>query len=90
MDHCALQTIQFLEPIPYHLNVSQTDGQVCIGATNPARWEPINSDIKQILVAIKVVLAEPQEDSYVDDNVYNLYNKDRALYEKKAKESVQT
>ena len=77
-----------MEPIPYHLNVSQTDGQVCLGATNPARWEPVNSDIKQILLAIKAALAEPQEDSYVDDDVYGLFNKDNNLYLKKAKESV--
>ena len=80
--------MQFLEPIPYHLNVSQTDGQICIGATNPAKWEPVNSDIKQILVAIKAALSEPQEDSYVDDDIYNLFNKDRNLYQRIAKESV--
>ena len=78
-----------MEPIPYHLNVSQTDGQVCLGATNPASWEPVESDIKQILIAIKAALASPQEDSYVDDDVYHLFNKDNNLYLKKAKESVQ-
>lgn len=77
-----------MEPIPYHLNVSQTDGQVCLGATNPASWEPVNSDIKQILVAIKAALADPQQDSYIDDDVYSLFNQDNNLYLKKAKESV--
>ena len=77
-----------MEPIPYHLNVSQTDGQVCLGATNPASWEPVNSDIKSVLVAIKAALADPQQDSYVDDDVYSLFNKDNNLYLKRAKESV--
>ncbi|XP_065906261.1 ubiquitin-conjugating enzyme E2-17 kDa-like isoform X2 [Dysidea avara] len=80
--------VKFVHPIPYHLNVSQSDGQVCIGLLKPDQWDPSTSCIESILNAIAVTLAQPQLDSYVDDDVNSIYLHNRRLYEEKARCSV--
>jgi len=64
--------------------VSQSDGQVCIGLLKPDQWDPSTSCIESILNAIAVTLAQPQLDSYVDDDVNNTYLHNRKLYEENA------
>ena len=68
-----IQIIRFLSPIPYHLNVSQSNGQVCIGLLKADQWNPTTSCIEKVLNGIVVTLAQPQLDSYVDDEVNTEY-----------------
>ena len=73
--------------IPYHLNVGQSNGQICLGLLKPDKWNS-ESRIRTLLHAISVALVEPQEDSYVDDEVYYAYCHNKRLYEEKARKSV--
>ena len=82
------QIVKFLSPIPYHLNVSQSDGQVCIGLLKADQWNPTTSCIEKVLNGIVVTLAQPQLDTYVDDEVNNTYLHNRRAYEDKARRSV--
>ena len=68
--------------------MSQSDGQVCIGLLKPDQWNPTNSCIEKVLNGIVVTLAQPQIDTYVDDEVNNTYLHNRRAYEDKAKRSV--
>ena len=81
--------MQFVNPIPYHLNVGQSNGQVCLGILKANQWDPSESCIKILLHAISVSLSEPQVDSYVDDDVNTTYHHKRSLYEERARRSVQ-
>ena len=82
------QIVKFLSPIPYHLNVSQLDGQVCIGLLKADHWNPTTECIEKVLNSIVVTLAQPQLDTYVDDEVNNTYLHNRRAYEDKARRSV--
>lgn len=73
--------------IPYHLNVGQSTGQICLGLLKPDQWNS-ESRIRTLLHAISVALVEPQEDSYVDDEVYNTYSQNKGLYEERARKSA--
>ena len=80
--------MEFVSPIPYHLNVGQSNGQVCLGLLKANQWDPSESCIKILLHAVSVALSEPQVDSYVDDNVSSTYHNNRKLYEERARRSV--
>ena len=80
--------VRFLKPIPYHLNVGQSDGQVCIGLLKSDQWNPAVSCIESLLTTIFAALARPQPDSFVDDDVNTTYMHKRSVYEEKARLSV--
>jgi len=61
---------------------------VCIRLLKPDQWDPSTSCIENILNAIAVTLAQPQLDSYVDEDVNSTYLHNRNLYEENAKHSV--
>ena len=82
------QMVQFVDPVPYHLNVGQSNGQVCIGMLKPNQWDPSESCIKILLHAISVMLTDPQLDSHVDDEVNYTYHNNRSLYDERARKSV--
>ena len=80
--------IKFQNPIPYHLNVGQSDGIVCIGLLKPDQWDPAASCMENVLASILAALAKPQADSFVDDDVNNTYIHNNSLYQERAKRSV--
>ena len=82
--------VKFLKPIPYHLNVGQSDGQVCIGLLKSDQWNPTASNccIESVLTTIFAALARPQPDSIVDDDVNSTYMHNRSVYEERARRSV--
>lgn len=67
--------------------MSQSTGQICLGLLKPDQWNS-ESRIRTLLHAVSVALVEPQEDSYVDDEVYHAYSQNRRVYEEKARKSV--
>jgi len=77
--------IKFQKPIPYHLNVGQSDRLVCIGLLKLDQWNPASSCMENALASILAALAQPQADSFVDDDVNNNYIH---LYQQRAKRSV--
>ena len=77
--------VKFINIIPYHLNVGQSTGQVCLGLLN--KWDA-DSRIRTLLHAISGALVEPQLDSYVDDEVHYNFTHNKRLYEEKARKSV--
>ena len=79
--------MKFINPIPYHLNVSQLTGQICLGLLKADVWEPTSS-IKTLLHAISVSLTRPESDTFVDDDVNYNYHNNRGLYNEKAKKSI--
>ena len=79
--------MKFVNPIPYHLNVSQLNGQICLGLLKADAWEPTSS-IKTLLHAVSVSLTRPEPDTFVDDDVNYNYHNNRRLYNEKAQTSV--
>ena len=79
--------VNFTHPIPYHLNVGQGNGQVCIGLLKADQWKAENKIIT-VLHAISVALSDPEVNSFVDDDVNYNYHHNKTLYEQKARKSV--
>ena len=67
--------------------MGQSTGQICLGLLKPDQWNT-ESRIRTLLVAISVALVQPQEDSYVDDEVYHTYKQNKRLYEERARKSA--
>ena len=67
--------------------MGQLTGHICLGLLKPDQWN-FESRIRTLLHAISVALVNPQEDSYVDDEVYHTYFQNKRLYEEKARKSV--
>ena len=68
--------------------MSQSDGQVCIGLLKADQWNPTTSCLEKVLNGVVVTLAQPQLDSYVDDDVNSTYLHNRHQYEERARRSV--
>lgn len=86
--YCTLQVVRFVNPIPYHLNVDQSTGQICIGILKADNWNPATSCMENVLHGVAVALTNPQQNSFVDDEVYRTYVHQKSVYEEKARCSV--
>lgn len=78
-----------MEPFPYHLNVSQTTGQICLGllGADENKWEP-SFTVEHILNAIVAILIRPEVSTSMDHATLNDYHHFPWNYEKKAKDSA--
>ena len=77
-----------MAPFPYHLNVSQNSGQVCLGLLGDDKWEPAYMSLEHILQALVAILIRPEVTSAMDHDLLNNYHNFSGLYESKAKASA--
>lgn len=78
-----------MEPYPYHLNVSQKTGQVCLGLLGAGenKWDP-SFTIEHILNAIIAILIRPEVTTAMDHSTLNKYHHFPWEYNAMAKESA--
>ena len=91
--HCKILIslqVHFLEPIPYHLNISQKTGQVCLGLLGAGenKWEPTFT-MEHILNAIVAILIRPDVTTAMDHATLNNFHHFKWDYDKSAKQSAQ-
>lgn len=81
--------VHFLEPFPYHINVSQNTGQVCLGLLGAGenKWDPTFT-VEHILHAIIAILIRPEVTTAMDHATLNNYTHFRWNYDKFAKQSA--
>ncbi|XP_066282960.1 ubiquitin-conjugating enzyme E2-22 kDa-like isoform X1 [Branchiostoma lanceolatum] len=82
----APPVVHFLTPI-YHLNVSQTCGQVCLRFLSEDEWVA-GGTIEQVVSALFSLLIRPEEDNAFDHAVLNDYHHFRRQYDKFACDSA--
>ncbi|BGO97870.1 Ubiquitin-conjugating enzyme E2-16 kDa [Rhodotorula toruloides] len=78
-------TVKFTTRI-YHPNVTD-DGAICIGLLKSEAWKP-STKIEQILRALVQLLQEPNPDDALVASIAEVYNQDRATFNKNAQEWV--
>ncbi|XP_060081982.1 uncharacterized protein LOC132561273 [Ylistrum balloti] len=82
-------TISFdTDSIPYHLNVHQTFGQVCLGFLTDDNWSPAATSMEQIVNALFSLLARPEPGNSMDHELLNQYTHFRYNYDHNARASV--
>ncbi|XP_069120677.1 ubiquitin conjugating enzyme E2 B-like [Argopecten irradians] len=74
--------------IPYHLNVNQRLGQVCLGFLSEDNWSPTGTSMEMIINALFSLLARPEPENSMDHELLNQYTHFRINYNAKAQESV--
>lgn len=79
-------TVRFLTPI-YHLNVSPTAGNVCLGFLNEENWLPTRC-VRDVLSAVFSLLIKPEPENYAGQDLLEAYNHTRAVYNEKARKSA--
>lgn len=77
-----------MSPFPYHLNVSQNTGQVCLGLLGDDKWEPSFMSIEHILQALVAILIRPEVTGAMDHTLLNNFHNYRGLYDSNAKSSA--
>jgi hypothetical protein len=65
--------VHFVAPFPYHLNVSQKSGQVCLGLLGDDKWEPSYMGMEHIVQALVAILIRPEPSSAMDHELLNNY-----------------
>ncbi|GAA5950045.1 hypothetical protein JCM21900_001375 [Sporobolomyces salmonicolor] len=78
-------TVKFTTRI-YHPNVTD-DGAICIGLLKAEAWKP-STKIEQILRALVQLLQEPNPDDALVASIAEIYNQDRAAFNKTAQDWV--
>ncbi|GAA5937743.1 hypothetical protein JCM1841_004775 [Sporobolomyces salmonicolor] len=78
-------TVKFTTRI-YHPNVTD-DGAICIGLLKAEAWKP-STKIEQILRALVQLLQEPNPDDALVASIAEIYNQDRASFNKTAQDWV--
>ncbi len=81
--------VYFLEPFPYHLNVSQRTGQICLGllGNDDKKWDPTFT-IEHILYAITAILIRPELSTSMDHSTLNEYHHFTHIYNQNAQKSA--
>ncbi|GAA5856866.1 hypothetical protein JCM5353_007303 [Sporobolomyces roseus] len=78
-------TVKFTTRI-YHPNVTD-DGAICMGLLKAEAWKP-STKIEQILRALVQLLQEPNPDDALVASIAEVYNADRAQFNRNAQEWV--
>lgn len=78
-----------MEPFPYHLNVSQRTGEVCLGllGADENKRDP-SFTIEHVLHAIVAILIRPEISTAMDHTLLNNYQNFRGMYDSYAKDSA--
>ena len=79
-----------MEPFPYHLNVSQKTGQICLGllGADEGKWD-CSFTVEHVLHAIIAVLIRPEVSTAMDHSTLNNFHHFPITYNKLARESAQ-
>jgi ubiquitin-conjugating enzyme E2 D/E len=73
----------------YHPNVTNDDkGAMCLGMLRADEWKPPNK-IVDVLKLVRAVLAAPQPDDAVEQQIASEFKNDRPKFEKEARSWVQ-
>ena len=80
--------VHFVAPFPYHLNVSQSSGQVCLGLLGVDKWEPSYMGMEHILQALVAILIRPEPSSAMDHELLNNYHNFSYRYSVEAQKSA--
>lgn len=73
----------------YHPNVTNdAEGQICMPLLKSENWKPA-SKLAQVLVALRQLLAEPNPDDPLEDNIAQQFRDSPAEFQKQAKEYVE-
>ena len=80
--------MHFVAPFPYHMNISQSSGQVCLGLLSDDKWEPAFMSLEHILQALVAILIRPDVTSAMDHELLNNYHNFSGIYEMNAKSSA--
>lgn len=80
--------MQFIPPFPYHLNVSQTSGNVCLGLLSTDKWDTTFT-MEHVLQAIVAILIRPEQSNSMDHATLNNYCQANYIYSSLAKRSAQ-
>ena len=86
---CALsisRQVRFLTPV-YHVNVSPTTGNVCLGFLTEENWLPTRC-VRDVLSGVFSLLIKPVPENSADQAVLETYNHRKAFYEEKARRSA--
>lgn len=83
----SLPQVHFLEPYPYHLNVSQKSGQVCLGLLSQEKWEPSLS-LEHVLQGLIAILIRPEVSGAMEHETLNNYHNYLAVYNERATKSA--
>ncbi|XP_070557712.1 ubiquitin-conjugating enzyme E2 D4-like [Ptychodera flava] len=79
-------SVHFVTPI-YHLNVSQSTGQVCLAFLAADKWVATGT-IEQLLNALYSLLIRPEEENAFDHEVLNKYHHYDWEYKQLAQQSA--
>ena len=82
--------VHFVSPFPYHLNISQSTGQVCLGLLGDDKWEPAFMSLEHVLQALVAILIRPEETNAMDHVLLNNFHNYRWRYDDNAKKSAVT
>ena len=78
--------VRFLTPV-YHVNVSPTTGNVCLGFLTEENWLPTRC-VRDVLSGVFSLLIKPVPENSADQSVLETYNHCKAVYEEKARKSA--
>lgn len=81
-------TVRFLSPI-YHLNVSPSNGHVCLGFLSEENWLPTRC-VRDVLSAVFSLLIKPELENSADQTLLQAFNNNRAFYDNKARRSAKS
>ena len=80
--------VHFLQPFPYHLNVSQRTGHICLGMLSQDKWDPATFSLEHVLQAIIAVLIRPETSNAMDHDTLNNFHNFTYTYNGNARSSA--
>lgn len=72
-------TIKFVTPI-VHPNINLGSGEICLDILKKESWSPA-WNLEHLVVAILMLLDQPEPDSPLNIDAANLYRQDKVAYE---------
>ena len=69
------------------MNVSPSNGQVCLGFLTEESWLPTRC-VQDVLSGVFALLIRPELANSADHTLLEMYNNNKVVYEQKARKSV--